>query len=66
MFDPHAAAESGFEPEVKKVDGQFSQGPSSIAASNFQCSFHYVTPLSLRVKSSGDNFVGKKDAKMEC
>ena len=25
MFDPRAAAESGFEPEVKKVDGQYSQ-----------------------------------------
>ena len=36
MFDPHAAAESGFEPEVKKVDGQFSQGRASITASHFQ------------------------------
>ena len=26
VFDPRAVAESGFEPEVKKVDGQFSQG----------------------------------------
>ena len=65
MFDPHAAAESGFEPEVKKVDGQFSQGQSSIAASHFHVkNVHFM--MILRVKCSGDNFVGKKDAKIKC
>ena len=35
MFDPRAVAESGFEPEVKKVDGQFSQERGSINGTSF-------------------------------